>query len=85
MRADAGRREPGIVSLNQSMPPTGHIGPSIYEFAGASKTAFPPDRQCDLLSCQLQQTGAFEERGALNRILTLTDNERRLASHRGVG
>ncbi len=68
-----------MVTLESIEAAATRIGPSIYESPLVhSKTLSRLSGNAIFLKLEnLQMTGSFKERGALNRILTMTDDERR--------
>ncbi len=68
-----------MVNLESIESAAARIGSSIYESPLVhSKTLFRLRGNAIYLKLEnLQMTGSFKERGALNRILTMTDDERR--------
>ncbi len=68
-----------MVNLESIEAAATRIGPSIYESPLVhSKTLSRLSGNAIFLKLEnLQMTGSFKERGALNRILTMTDDERR--------
>jgi threonine dehydratase len=68
-----------MVTLESIEAAATRIGPSIYESPLVhSKTLSRLSGNAIFLKLEnLQMTGSFKERGALNRILTMTDGERR--------
>lgn len=68
-----------MVKLESIQEAATRLGPSIYESPLVhSKTLSRLTGNAIFLKLEnLQMTGSFKERGALNRILTMTDNERR--------
>jgi threonine dehydratase len=68
-----------MVNLESIEAAATRIGPSIYESPLVhSKTLSRLSGNAIFLKLEnLQMTGSFKERGALNRILTMTDGERR--------
>lgn len=68
-----------MVNLEAIEAAATRIGPSIYESPLVhSKTLSRLSGNAIFLKLEnLQMTGSFKERGALNRILTMTDDERR--------
>jgi threonine dehydratase len=68
-----------MIALSDVKQALGRIRDSIYLSPCALSAAFSPltGNSVYLKLDNLQRTGAFKERGALNKLLTMTDDERR--------
>ncbi|WP_375767490.1 threonine ammonia-lyase [Archangium gephyra] len=72
-----------MVTLQQIEDAQQRIGEAVYRSPCPKSEQFKELTDCATLNCKLenlQRTGAFKERGALNKLLTLTPDER----NRGV-
>ncbi|QRK13185.1 threonine ammonia-lyase [Archangium violaceum] len=68
-----------MVTLQQIEDAQQRIGDAVYRSACARSEQFKEVTDCAALYCKLenlQRTGAFKERGALNKLLTLTPDEK---------
>ncbi|HZI08609.1 MAG TPA: pyridoxal-phosphate dependent enzyme, partial [Archangium sp.] len=72
-----------MVTLQQIEDAQQRIGEAVYRSPCPKSEQFKELTDCATLNCKLenlQRTGAFKERGALNKLLTLSADER----NRGV-